>query len=768
MLRIRRWMLLSLFSSGVAVSLASCEKIRSTGTGGKADPVGTPAVQVEPGPPIYPAAPMPKMAQPTSVVEPIVVPNAVVQYDVRVQVPASVDAMIELIATPLPPGTKFNPNDPEILFHPRDEAKTQPYIRLREDAIVRKDQIIARLDEQLVSLQKMANEALIKEHDRSKVESLKAAAAYEEQLNVLKMNPNTPRFEILGLVATVARLKADVIQTERERVKTEGDLHTAEAQLARYWIYSPINGRIIKILKNPREFAKAGEVVMEIQGIDRIRVEGKMPLEYANSVKKGMRVVVEPARPLGPNPVSNYHRQEVTAIAVTAHKDKDGKGRPMVVSGGLDASALVWDVTKTKLSHRLPHPVGQAVRTVSTTGTATKVGHLVATGCDDGIVRLWEVNTPDKLPTTPMHAFDSKDDRHTSGVLASAFSPDGRFLATSAGREVTIWDVVAKKKKYSLPVEHKDAITALRFTPQATLITMSRDKSLRIWQVGEQAAVTKSIIDHRGGSVDVLGVSSDGSQVLFDKDSSRLDLVSLSDERTVGTLQSPGSSRFTTFAIFSNDDKLIITGGGESDKRGEMTVWETPQAGGRGAERRRLLTPKSATVTCAAFSPDSTERFVAVGTSEGGVHFWTAPSAEELGKATTGEVVAVLPADARSVTVRVELANPIDKPSEMLQDRSLATIIIDPSATVPPPVAGIVPAVTQANPNSDIRTVGAVETPGVVIPAGANRPGTLPPAANPPKMIPPLQNPPMAPKMPMQNPPEPQKLPMLTVPSVPR
>ena len=61
-----------------------------------------------------------------------------------------------------------------------------------------------------------------------------------------------------------------------------------------------------------------------------------------------------------------------------------------------------------------------------------------------------------------------------------------------------------------------------------------------------------------------------------------------------------------------------------------------------------------------------------------------------------GTVVSVLTADARSVTVRVELANPEGSGND-LQDRSLATIIIDPQAAVQPtaPVPqanGIVPA----------------------------------------------------------------------------
>jgi hypothetical protein len=137
----------------------------------------------------------------------------------------------------------------------------------------------------------------------------------------------------------------------------------------------------------------------------------------------------------------------------------------------------------------------------------------------------------------------------------------------------------------------------------------------------------------------------------------------------------------------------------------------------------RLLTPRGAAVTCAAFSPDREKRFMVVGTAEGGVHLWT-PSAAQQEKPLVGEVVSVLPADARSVTVRVELMNPTEA-GEGLKDRSLATIIIDPTqapqtAPAGQPPAGVRPA-SAAGPDA-----------GKVVPAG----GIQPPAAQPPAAFP--------------------------------
>ena len=78
------------------------------------------------------------------------------------------------------------------------------------------------------------------------------------------------------------------------------------------------------------------------------------------------------------------------------------------------------------------------------------------------------------------------------------------------------------------------------------------------------------------------------------------------------------------------------------------------------------MTPGGAAVTCAAFSPDKDRRFMVVGTADGGVHLWT-PSAVQAEKPLVGEVVSVLPADARSVTVRVELMNPTEAGELMVE-----------------------------------------------------------------------------------------------------
>ncbi|HJZ56520.1 MAG TPA: hypothetical protein VKE74_16260, partial [Gemmataceae bacterium] len=135
--------------------------------------------------------------------------------------------------------------------------------------------------------------------------------------------------------------------------------------------------------------------------------------------------------------------------------------------------------------------------------------------------------------------------------------------------------------------------------------------------------------------------------------------------------QTPGSTAaFATLALFSANEELIVTAGGEGELKGALQVWTAPAAGGRGAEAARLITPGRVAVTCAGFSPVKDAPFLVVGTERGTVHVWTPPTTAM--RKYEGKVMNVDSTDPRYVTVRVEM----DNRELNLRDRSAATIIV--------------------------------------------------------------------------------------------
>jgi len=648
---------------------------------GAAQPVDNPNVDV--GAPLYaPKADVKMALAPFTGREPLIVPNCTVQYEDRQVVSAEVDGVIELLALR---DDGIAANDVNLVYHPRDLvrakrtvkgkdgkdevvydpeeiAKLPKYRHLKEGYVVKSGQLICMLDDQLFQARRKAA-ASSKESAAKVIEA--AAKGVEYTTAKLKLTldaaAGSSKGDILQDQITLTRFEENLAQAAAAVAKAGSELEEANVMILKHHVYSKINGTVRSKSKHSGEFVKAGEKILEIQGTDQVRLEGFLDVQYAGLVRRGMQVTVEPAIPSAPTKTLPLHRAAVTGLAVSA----DLK-RPIVVSVSADGTGRAWDATTPNgAAVSLTHPV--AVRAVACSPAG--VPAVAVTGADDGKLRVFDVSKADAIPTEGKVL----EKAHAAAVGAIAFSPDGKFMATAAGRDVFIWDAVAWEQKYTLPAtEHRDAVTSLQFTPQGTLVTASRDRSLKVWRLGAEKAGVARTIDHRSGAVDVLGVSSDGSRVVFDHEKNRLDLLCLADRQTAGTVQNVGpTATFAALAVFNRDDTLLLTAGGEGELKGGIQVWTVPPAGGRAAEAARLFTPGRIGVTAAAFTPTAEHKFLAVGTERGTVHLWTAPATR---KAYTGTVEYVDASDNRQVTVRVIM----DNRQLGLLDRSAATVVINP------------------------------------------------------------------------------------------
>jgi WD40 repeat protein len=648
------------------------------------------ANQAAVGPALYPAAPEAKMTPQTNGPEPIVVPQGLVQFDETVTLSAEVDGKLELVATPLEEAAKLNLDAAKypdrLIGHPR--KLDWKHVRVQSGDAIKAGQVLASLDDSQAILDKLALEASVDASDKALVQSNESLGEYEKVVKAVDgLGSSASLLEKVRYKIEYVQAKVSAARLFQEYTKLKGDLDKAADRKLRHQIVSPFDGKVVRVLRDRGVVVKAGEPILEVQNTSRFRIEAKVSQETAAALERKLplAVNVEPVQVLPPERYTARQRLEITGLAVFV-----ADGRPVVVSGSADGTARVWDATSPKqASHFLPHPSGVAVRSVA--AVARGDARWVATGGSDGRVRLWDVSDLANLPTKPMHEFE---EAHAQGVGALTFSPDAQYLASAAGRDVFVWDAVGKKKKYTVPADHRDDVKAVHFTPQATLVTVCRDKAIRVWTLGGEGAALLRTFDHRSGAVDVLGVSGDGGRVLFDQNAGRMDLVSLADGGTTGSLLNTGSGqRFSGLALFSPDGRQVLTGAGDADAKGELQVWSVLDAG-RGAERKRLATPGRTAVTCAAFSPDAAHRFVAVGTQGGDVHFWVLPAETTQPAAVPGKLVSVTRVDASTSMLRVEVDNTGGKYDEQLYDRGAARLVIDPTAKAMPP--GPMPVIPAA------------------------------------------------------------------------
>lgn len=563
---------------------------------------------------------------------------------------------------------------PNLQLHPRDGGEKVVYCKVSDGDTVEAGDVICYLDDQMVTARMEAATRTAAAAKLVQTSAKEGVAFTKKKLDIsLKLyNQGTLSYsELLQDQVTLTRFEENHAQAAQTIAKAESDYKEAAVLMRKHMVTSRVNGAVRNVVKRPGEFVKSGEKIMDIQSTESVRLEGNLDRADADKVTRGMTVLVEPAIPSSPVKSHYWHKAQVTGVIVTPHPD-----RPLVVSASKDKTAQVWDPNlkdekgRPSTAVELPHPVevlsiacgpfNQANRTPSV---------LIATGSADGKLRIWDLGSGDltKIPKAPKV---TTEDAHALGVSALAFSADGKFIASAAGREVFVWDAETGKKRYALPAEHQDVITCLHFTPQSNLVTASRDRTLKVWKLGTDKGLPMKTIEHRTGAVDVLGVSKDGSRALFDKDKGRIDVVSLADKSAIGQISSPGSTAaFATLALFSPNEELIVTASGEGEMSGALQVWRAPQVGGRGSEIARLITPGRVGVTCGGFSPVVGHPFLVVGTAQGHVHIWTPPANSRLYEGVVKNVEAT---DRDYVTVRVVLDNRELK----LLDRSAATIII--------------------------------------------------------------------------------------------
>ena len=182
---------------------------------------------------------------------------------------------------------------------------------------------------------------------------------------------------------------------------------------------------------------------------------------------------------------------------------------------------------------------------------------------------------------------------HPGKVLAVAFSPNGRIVATGcADGKARLWDC-RTEQLLCAPLEHRGEVLAVAFSRDGeTVLTGSADGTARLWHgaTGNRAGVSIE----PGGAVAAVAFSSDGKLILTGSNRAGAQLWDVA----TGKATALGDPDKVLAVAFNSDGRTALTASKTASKKGLVQLWAVPSGERSGSFQHPTE------VFAMAFSPD--------------------------------------------------------------------------------------------------------------------------------------------------------------------
>ncbi|MFE4304926.1 WD40 repeat domain-containing serine/threonine protein kinase [Streptomyces sp. NPDC056517] len=246
--------------------------------------------------------------------------------------------------------------------------------------------------------------------------------------------------------------------------------------------------------------------------------------------------------------------------------DAPGPRRRSVLLGGLAALAAVGGATALAMRQFTGDEAKAPPPWTALTGAQSPVlslafnpaGTLLAGGCADDTVRLWDVAGGTLAATLDVPPDPARDD-YPIEVYEVRFSPDGRTLAIGTNGpipRVHLWDVATRALTRTLD-RRGPVSNPITFSPDSKTVATNGDGDVLLWNTA-----TGALVGTAGGdweAVTALAFSPDGKALAIGDEEGRLRLWEPRSDSKPAELQVADSS--VQSLAFTPDGSAVISGG---------------------------------------------------------------------------------------------------------------------------------------------------------------------------------------------------------------
>ncbi|HEV3263631.1 MAG TPA: protein kinase [Gemmataceae bacterium] len=211
---------------------------------------------------------------------------------------------------------------------------------------------------------------------------------------------------------------------------------------------------------------------------------------------------------------------------------------------------------------------------------------------------------------------------HTNHVHRLCYSPDGRLLASgSADGSVKLWDAATFQEIRSIDA-HPALVSGLAFAPDGgRFVSAGQDGTVRVWDTATGAAVLAPLRGHTGAALGV-AFSPDGKRIASAGYDKTVRLWDAASGKLKITLR--GHTDMVWSVAFSQDGRQLVSASFDSTAR----IWDATPRQERGGPGLFTVTGHTDRVNTVAFSSD--RRYLASGSWDHTVRLWDAQTGDEI------------------------------------------------------------------------------------------------------------------------------------------